>query len=171
MINFLSALALTSYLASMPAATVDSKDYGQYGKQPWNWQASYDLLEVARSHGIKPTNGHQWCWDDRNLYGFMDNKKNLVLCTANIPTPSILGEVIRHELVHAAQFCRIARGKPALVQPDRQKEFQIYSTYELKWSGQGYPKRQHEVEYEARVMGNTYTESRISSILDKECGQ
>ena len=172
MLKTLAALALagSALLGSASSAAPSHRPVPVYGMQAWDKEGSAALIEVARSHDIKVIDGHQWCYQDRNLYGIMNNKFELTLCVDNIPTPSLLGEVIRHELIHAAQFCRIRRGKPPLVAADRFEGFKHYALYALSFDGSTYPESHFEIEVEARVMGNIYSNSQVASILDKECG-
>ena len=166
MFKTLSAIALAgSTLLGFASSAVAG-----YGMQPWDAQGAANLIRVAESHGIEVHADHELCRSNRNIYGLMSNKNEMYLCGDNIPNVDMLGEVIRHELVHAAQFCRWRRGKPMLVEPDKFDGFEQYAAVALDFVGQNYPPEQFEVEVEARVMGNVYSNTQVANILDKECG-
>ena len=167
----LTSFSLLGFASSAQAETIIGGD--GYGYQPWDQGAANNLIKVAKSHGIKVNDDHPACHETGNtVYGLMQKSTNtMTLCVENIPSTNILGEVIRHELIHAAQFCRINRGLDPLIEPSKQKSFFRYSITVLEWYGQNYPIGQLEMELEARVMGNIYSYSRVAAILDKECGQ
>ena len=137
-------------------------------------EAVLGLVKVAENLGIRFQVDTDECKQNENLMGYMAAPHMVMtICAENhqaygdMALPNF-ADTIRHELLHAAQFCKATYGSNILF-PDQIETSLAYSQEVLGWDILGYPTHQWDAEAEARTVAHLFDEKRIGEILDKAC--
>ena len=164
MIKQLAALALAGSALLGCASSAVAGD-----RLPFNETKINNLLEVVKETGHRVYRGGGPC-DRLPAYGFATPTRRLVICVDNHKGDLVeLGDTIRHEAFHLAQFCKARRvgATAALIFPDRKGMME--EAIRLGMPVQHYQERQHATEAEARVIAHEMDADQIAVILEEEC--
>jgi hypothetical protein len=110
--------------------------------------------------------------------GFMTKQKHLVICYENHvmsdgdPAPSQeeldeLADTVRHELIHAAQYCAVDGG---VLFPEYQEQF-LDKAQDLGMPILSYEVDEWYSEAEARVLSHLMSEDQVKELLNESCGK
>jgi len=132
------------------------------------------LVTTAEQLGIRFQVNTQECKDTPGLMGYMTAPHMVMtVCTENHKIYGddaffALADTVRHELVHAAQFCKSTYSSNILFPRQVQRAVAFAQTH-LGWDILGYPTHQWDAEGEARTVAHDLNEAQVGSILDKAC--
>ena len=166
----IAATALTGLLAfAVPAhavtkTRVDSTE-----------QSVSALLDTARNLGIRINRDTTECRQTDGLMGYMTAPgMTMVLCIENHEKHfgpqafNYLADTIRHELIHAAQFCKSTYSQANLI-PEKEKDFFEFSVTELGFPIMLYDMYQWSMEGEARTLAYIWNDGQVGSALNDQC--
>jgi len=136
------------------------------------------LLEHSTTLGVKiyVDPSKEVCTPD--ALGFMTRQKDLVICYENHvmsdgdPAPSKeemieLADTVRHELIHAAQYCAVDGG---VLFPEYQEQF-LDKAQDLGMPILSYEVDEWYSEAEARVLSHLMSEDQVKELLNESCGK
>ena len=168
MIKQLAALALTGFVSLGCASSAVAKDFPH---QPFNPDGVDFLLRTVEATGHKIYNGGGPCENPRYYGAASGQKKALVICEANHKGNVVeLGDTIRHEAFHLAQYCKAKKvgATNALLFPDASVGFIKLAV------GLGMPVGEYTVtdlpyEAEARAVAHLFDEYQVAQMLAEQC--
>ena len=132
------------------------------------------LMGTAEKLGIRFQTNTQECKDTEGLMGYMQAPHMVMtLCVENHRAYGpqafdALADTVRHELVHAAQFCKATYSTNILF-PGKVKAAVEFAQTHLGWHILGYPAHQWDAEGEARVIAHEVNDIQVGRLLDKAC--
>ena len=168
MIKQLAALALTGFVSLGFASPSVAKEFP---RQPFDLDGVNFLLRTVEATGHKIYNGGGPC-DVPRFYGAASGKlKALVICEDNHRGDDVeLGDTIRHEAFHLAQFCKAKKfgATNALLFPDASVGFIKLAV------GLGMPVDEYTVsdlpyEAEARAVAHLFDEYQVAQMVAEQC--
>ena len=165
-LNRAVATALTAIAAAGFAATSFASQAQALERQPFVEAESVSLIRTAQGLGIKVFIDPAECKENISLMGYMTSDGNLVLCAENHGDDLVeFADTIRHELIHAVQFCI---GNRAIF-PDQIETTRDFAQTDLGWDILGYPAYQWDTEGEARTLAHIWDESDVETALTRAC--
>ena len=139
--------------------------------QPFNSEESRLVLEAVQRVGGVVSVDTKECKERTGLMGYATRRGNLVVCASNHGDDlDELGDTIRHEALHLAQFCRgMSTGTvSALLAPDIDTASYTRDILGQDLSGH-YSSAQHATEAEARALANYLDEYQVAAVIIEEC--
>lgn len=137
-------------------------------------EAVLGLVKVAENLGIRFQVDTDECKKNEGLMGYMAAPHMIMtVCAENhqaygdMALPNF-ADTIRHELLHAAQFCK-ATHSSNIIFPGQIETSLAYAQEELGWDILGYPTHQWDAEAEARTVAHLFDEEKVGEILDAAC--
>jgi hypothetical protein len=137
-------------------------------------EAVLGLVKVAENLGIRFQVDTAECKENKGLMGYMSAPHMVMtVCAENhqaygeMALPNF-ADTIRHELLHAAQFCKATHSSNILF-PGQVETSLAYAQEELGWNILGYPIHQWDAEGEARTVAHLFDEEKVGEILDTAC--
>lgn len=166
LLNRVATTALTAIAAAGFAATSIASQAQALERQSFVEAESVSLLRTAQRLGIKVFVDPAECKKNPKLMGYMTNSGRLVLCATNHGDDlAEFADTIRHELIHAVQFCIGNR----VIFPDQIETTRGFAQTDLGWDILGYPTDQWDTEGEARTLAHIWDESDIETALTRAC--
>lgn len=174
--KFLSAIAATALTGSLAFAVPAHAQGMVTVRTDSTTETVQELVNRSQELGIEIQSDTQECKDTPGLMGYMMAPSMLlVLCIENhgqMFGPSAfdnLADTIRHELVHAAQFCKSSWSTDAVLFPENVRFSQNYAQTHLNWDVFLYPDYQWPMEGEARTLAFFLNDAQIADLLDESC--
>lgn len=137
-------------------------------------EAVLGLVKVAENLGIRFQVDTDECKQNKGLMGYMAAPHMVMtVCAENhqaygdMALPNF-ADTVRHELLHAAQFCKATHSSNILF-PEQTETSLAYAQEELGWDILGYPTHQWDAEAEARTVAHLFDEKGVGEILSKAC--
>lgn len=127
------------------------------------------VIELVRMAGFTTIENHHFCKLDKDLFGYVDDKKRILSICMNLISHSgydpgiYVNETILHESVHVAQFCN--KSKPFGINPSRM-QLTGYKMMDVKKSNKA-SRASWQIEHEAYWMEDKPNE--IKYVLRKYC--
>lgn len=166
LLNRAATTALTAIAAAGFATASFASQAQALEQQPFVQAESVSLLRTAQGLGIKVVIDPAECKENAKLMGYMTNKGRLVLCATNHGNDlAEFADTIRHELIHAVQFCIGNR----VIFPDQIETTRGFAQTDLGWDILGYPTHQWDTEGEARTLAHVWDESDVETALTRAC--
>jgi hypothetical protein len=137
-------------------------------------EAIMGLVKTGQRLGIQFQVDTPDCKENARLMGYMVAPQMVMtVCLKNHEAYGDmavvnLADTIRHELIHAAQFCKATYSSNVLF-PDRINESLDFAQEHLDWNVLGYPVQYWNAEGEARTLAHHFSEQQVSVLLDKSC--
>ena len=159
----LTGLAVLGFASSAFAHHVDH--------QPWDQSQMEQLTQAALDVGISLHRDIGICNEMEGLMGAMYEKGYLLVCTEahrdenGEPDGSELADTIRHELLHAVQYC-LGR---EMIHPQHEDQYISDAQEYLRWDILGYEPDTWGGEAEARVLSYLLSEEEIAPMLRQAC--
>lgn len=169
--NSFSRLATTALTGLAILGFASSAFAHHIQHQPFVEEETVQLLAVAESLGITVHVDPGIC--EKGLYGAMTTAGQLIVCTeAHGDDLDELADTIRHELLHAAQFCKGHNNgaTSALLRPEYVDESVAFPQEHLHWNILDYDPGKWNSEGEARTMAYFLDEKDVADWLVQECG-
>lgn len=170
MIKSILGLALAATTAVALAAPVQAAPV----RLDTSKEAVLGLVKVAENLGIRFQVDTDECKQTKSLMGYMAAPHMVMtVCAENhqvygdMALPNF-ADTVRHELLHAAQFCKATHSSNILF-PDQVEQAVAYAQEELEWDILGYPTHQWDAEGEARTVAHLVDEEKVGEILDTAC--
>ena len=170
MIKSILGLALAATTAVTLVAPVQAHELRTDSTE----QSVKALMSTAEKLGIRFQTNTQECKDTEGLMGYMQAPHMVMtLCVDNHRVYGkqafdALADTIRHELVHAAQFCKATYSTNILF-PGKVKEAVEFAQVHLGWHILGYPTHQWDAEGEARTIAHQVNDIQVGRLLNKAC--
>lgn len=168
LLNRATTTALTAIAAAGFAATLFASQAQALERQPFVQAESDSLLRTAQGLGIRVVVDPAECKENTKVMGYMTNRGKLVLCAMNHGDDLVeFADTIRHELIHAVQFCIGNR----VIFPDQIETTRGFAQTGLGWNILGYPVDQWDIEGEARTLAHFWDESEVEAALTRACAR
>lgn len=132
------------------------------------------LLETATDLGIRIRVEIKDCKDNPVLMGYMQAPAMVMtLCVENHSmygnaTDAAIADTVRHELIHAAQFCNATWSDEILFPNALERSFRIAQDH-LGWDASKYHPDHWNSEAEARAVTHELSDSEVGQLLDNRC--
>ena len=172
--KLLSALAATALTGSLAFAV--PAHAASMVRTDSTTETVQELVERGEALGIEFQSDTQECKETAGLMGYMTAPSMvMVLCIENhgrMFGPDAfdnLADTIRHELIHAAQFCKSTWSTTALLFPENARFSQEYAQQQLGWDVFLYPEYQWPMEGEARTVAYFVDDQGTADLLDEAC--
>lgn len=164
--NFFSR-ATTTALTGLAAFGFASAAFAHHVPiQPWVESEVGHLIDTAHAVGIGTYAGVGPCEERKGMMGLMYEKGYLLVCPeAHKGNADELADTIRHELIHAAQYC-LSRD---VIHPEHEDQYISDAQEHLHWNILGYEPSDWGAEAEARVLANTLDEKDVAEVLRQAC--
>lgn len=159
----LTGLAVLGFASSAFAHHVEQQSWDK-GQMEQLTQAALDVgISLHRDIGI--------CNEKKGLMGAMYEKGHLLVCTEahkdedGVIDGDELADTVRHELLHAVQYC-LGR---EMIHPQHQEQFIVDAQNHLHMPMMGYDPEDWGGEAEARVLSFLLSEEEIAPMLRQAC--
>ena len=169
--NFFSKVATTA-LSGLAAFGFASAAFAHHVPiQPWDKSQMEQLTKAALDVGISLHRDAGLCTEMEGLMGAMYEKGYLLICTDahrgenGELNGDELADTVRHELLHAVQFC-LGR---EMIHPQHEDQFVEDAQDHLHMPMMGYEPDQWGGEAEARVLSHLLSEEDIAPMLRQAC--
>lgn len=132
------------------------------------------LLKTATDLGIKVRVQAKDCKDNPGLMGYMQAPTMVMtLCVENHSMygnakDAAIADTIRHELIHAAQFCNATWSDEILFPSLLERSFRIAQDH-LGWDTSKYHPDHRSSEAEARAVTHELSDAKVGQLLDNRC--
>lgn len=126
------------------------------------------LKATLNNHNVRIIHNTDKCYYERNIlayYSHNNQERYISLCTSRLKDKSRYLNTLKHEAIHAIQFCNNTK---SLVDPRYSKLNYIdprYTNLIYKY----YPKRLWDIESEAVYLSNKLTTQNIINIMNERC--
>ena len=171
MIKSLIGLALLATVATGLAAPGQAHDLRTDSTK----DSLLGLVDKAESLGIRFSVDGKTCQENENLMGYMEAPTMVMtFCAENHRAKGgdfffEMADTLRHELIHAAQFCKASYSRTPILFPQQIKHSRDFAQEHLDWNILGYPTFQWDVEGEARTVSHEVSDAKVAGILDAAC--
>ena len=171
MIKSLIGLALVATAATGLAAPVQAHALRTDSTK----DSLLNLVGKAESLGIRFNVDSETCQENENLMGYMEAPTMVMtFCAENHRARGgdfffEMADTLRHELIHAAQFCKASYSQAAILFPQHIEHSRDFAQEHLGWNILGYPAHQWDAEGEARTVSHEASDAKVAGILDAAC--
>jgi len=126
------------------------------------------LKSTLNNQNVRVIHNTPKCYYEKNIlayYSHNNHQKYISLCTSKLKNKSEYLNILKHEAIHAIQFCNNTK---TLVDPSYSKLKYIDPKY-VNLIYRYYPKQIWDFELEAVYLSNKLTTQNIIDIMNEKC--